>query len=189
MRDLAETYLWVGELDRGLALFASLPRNHPADIWTYNVIALTFDHFGLADLGAEVTRHGLELLDVTGDPENLRNQMADSLDDLEKSEKRGREAEVNPAVLADLRAALSTDFDAGQRLPVAELCRELVPDLDQVPVKRPPEMPDLQPPRAPSEIERPGQVGPRPGRNDPCWCGSRKKYKHCHMQSDRGQRP
>ncbi len=23
------------------------------------------------------------------------------------------------------------------------------------------------------------------GRNDPCWCGSGKKYKHCHMQSDR----
>ena len=25
-----------------------------------------------------------------------------------------------------------------------------------------------------------------PGRNDPCWCGSGKKYKHCHMRSDRG---
>ncbi len=24
------------------------------------------------------------------------------------------------------------------------------------------------------------------GRNDPCWCGSGKKYKHCHMQTDRG---
>jgi preprotein translocase subunit SecA len=24
----------------------------------------------------------------------------------------------------------------------------------------------------------------RPGRNDPCWCGSGKKYKHCHMRSD-----
>ncbi len=22
-------------------------------------------------------------------------------------------------------------------------------------------------------------------RNDPCWCGSGKKYKHCHMQQDR----
>jgi preprotein translocase subunit SecA len=27
--------------------------------------------------------------------------------------------------------------------------------------------------------------GPTIGRNDPCWCGSGKKYKHCHMQSDR----
>ncbi len=25
------------------------------------------------------------------------------------------------------------------------------------------------------------------GRNDPCWCGSGKKYKHCHMQSDLGK--
>ena len=24
----------------------------------------------------------------------------------------------------------------------------------------------------------------RPNRNDPCWCGSGKKYKHCHMRSD-----
>jgi preprotein translocase subunit SecA len=23
-----------------------------------------------------------------------------------------------------------------------------------------------------------------PGRNDPCWCGSGKKYKHCHMRQD-----
>ncbi len=30
---------------------------------------------------------------------------------------------------------------------------------------------------------RPANVGSI-GRNDPCWCGSGKKYKHCHMQSD-----
>ncbi|RME56857.1 MAG: preprotein translocase subunit SecA, partial [Caldilineae bacterium] len=24
----------------------------------------------------------------------------------------------------------------------------------------------------------------RPKRNDPCWCGSGKKYKHCHMRAD-----
>ncbi|RLT45006.1 MAG: preprotein translocase subunit SecA [Chloroflexi bacterium] len=24
----------------------------------------------------------------------------------------------------------------------------------------------------------------KPGRNDPCWCGSGKKYKQCHMQED-----
>jgi uncharacterized protein YchJ len=22
------------------------------------------------------------------------------------------------------------------------------------------------------------------GRNEPCWCGSGKKYKHCHMKAD-----
>ena len=27
----------------------------------------------------------------------------------------------------------------------------------------------------------------RPGRNDPCWCGSGKKYKKCHMREDEAQ--
>jgi hypothetical protein len=28
------------------------------------------------------------------------------------------------------------------------------------------------------------KTSPRPGRNDPCWCGSGKKYKKCHMSED-----
>jgi tetratricopeptide (TPR) repeat protein len=28
------------------------------------------------------------------------------------------------------------------------------------------------------------QTKPKPGRNDPCHCGSAKKYKRCHLQSD-----
>jgi len=31
------------------------------------------------------------------------------------------------------------------------------------------------------------KTGPQLGRNDPCWCGSGKKYKNCHMQSDRAK--
>jgi hypothetical protein len=26
----------------------------------------------------------------------------------------------------------------------------------------------------------------RPGRNDPCWCGSGAKYKKCHLRADGG---
>lgn len=29
------------------------------------------------------------------------------------------------------------------------------------------------------------KTGPQLSRNDQCWCGSGKKYKHCHMKSDR----
>ena len=25
---------------------------------------------------------------------------------------------------------------------------------------------------------------PQTGRNDPCWCGSGKKYKKCHLAAD-----
>jgi len=28
--------------------------------------------------------------------------------------------------------------------------------------------------------QQPAQAGPKVGRNDPCPCGSGKKYKHCH---------
>ncbi len=28
---------------------------------------------------------------------------------------------------------------------------------------------------------------PKLGRNDPCWCGSGKKYKHCHQRQDQGR--
>ncbi len=31
---------------------------------------------------------------------------------------------------------------------------------------------------------RPIRQEKRPGRNDPCYCGSGKKYKHCHMRQD-----
>jgi hypothetical protein len=27
----------------------------------------------------------------------------------------------------------------------------------------------------------------RPGRNDPCWCGSAKKYKRCHLDDDQSE--
>jgi len=27
------------------------------------------------------------------------------------------------------------------------------------------------------------------GRNDPCWCGSGKKYKQCHLREDQGRTP
>ena len=37
---------------------------------------------------------------------------------------------------------------------------------------------------------RPIRQEKRPGRNDPCYCGSGKKYKHCHMRQDlAGQAP
>ncbi len=32
---------------------------------------------------------------------------------------------------------------------------------------------------------RPFRHAPRPGRNDPCWCGSGQKYKKCHLEQDR----
>ncbi len=32
----------------------------------------------------------------------------------------------------------------------------------------------------PANAPQPVRAGPKVGRNDPCWCGSGKKYKRCH---------
>ncbi len=47
--------------------------------------------------------------------------------------------------------------------------------------------PQLQALRAgsqPAQEPTPHTSRELPGRNDPCWCGSGKKYKHCHWRSD-----
>jgi preprotein translocase subunit SecA len=41
-------------------------------------------------------------------------------------------------------------------------------------------------------VQRPATVKrdkPKLGRNDPCWCGSGKKYKSCHLRSDEAGAP
>lgn len=34
------------------------------------------------------------------------------------------------------------------------------------------------------EDSEPVEKQARPGRNEPCWCGSGEKYKRCHMETD-----
>ena len=33
--------------------------------------------------------------------------------------------------------------------------------------------------------DRPPESARDFGRNDKCWCGSGKKYKHCHLEADK----
>ncbi|MFA5490223.1 MAG: SEC-C metal-binding domain-containing protein, partial [Candidimonas sp.] len=42
------------------------------------------------------------------------------------------------------------------------------------------EDPGIAPEQAPTPARSPAAAQPKPGRNDPCPCGSGKKYKHCH---------
>ena len=34
-------------------------------------------------------------------------------------------------------------------------------------------------------LGRPPESARKLGRNDPCWCGSGKKYKRCHYKADK----
>jgi len=50
---------------------------------------------------------------------------------------------------------------------------------------QPPPMREVGPGLEGREARRP--VKRKLGRNDPCWCGSGKKYKYCHMRQDMAQ--
>jgi tetratricopeptide (TPR) repeat protein len=209
LRDLAETHLFLGEFDEALLLYTALIRNEPDNIWHYNSIAFTFHDAGLARLGILAAERGLSLITATGDPERLEDQFRDSLARLEASTAADRSPEVDQAVLADFRKTLTLPFDAGRGLSYSALAHELVPDLNSVPVKRAAERPELpsssagqraiteerndapyslpwagHPTGSPERNEAPSRSQSL-GRNEPCWCGSGKKYKHCHMRSDR----
>jgi tetratricopeptide (TPR) repeat protein len=193
LRDLAETHLFLGEFDEALLLYTALIRNEPDNIWHYNSISWAFVEAGLARLGIQATKRGLSLISATGDPESLNDQFRDSLACLEASREADREQEIDLALLAEFRDCLALPLDAGRRIPYPMLAHELVSDLTSVPVKRPAQMPALPPPSTgqPSSLaerfEAPSSSQPL-GRNEPCWCGSGKKYKHCHMRSDREAR-
>ncbi|MGC9350187.1 MAG: SEC-C metal-binding domain-containing protein [Anaerolineae bacterium] len=188
LRDLVDAYLAVDELDTGLAILAGMLRYDPGYIWTYNLMAISFDRHGLVDLGTLASQRALALIDARGDEENLRDQLTRCLASTEEAERRGREIEVDPDVLDDLRHALTLDFDAGEHQDIKAWLLELVPDLDEVEVKRPMRPADFPPPSR-SALMRRGEEAPEtPGRNDPCWCGSGKKYKRCHWQEDQRKR-
>jgi preprotein translocase subunit SecA len=49
---------------------------------------------------------------------------------------------------------------------------------------QPRQMQAVHPGSGETGIRKPVRSEKHPGRNDPCWCGSGKKYKHCHMRLD-----
>ncbi|MBN1484379.1 MAG: SEC-C domain-containing protein [Chloroflexia bacterium] len=85
---------------------------------------------------------------------------------------------------------MALDFEAGPSRSLEALCRELAPELDELPLKRPLRPADVPLPDRDSPRFRPPPPRPpadKPGRNDPCWCGSGKKYKRCHLREDEEQ--
>ncbi|MDX2163175.1 MAG: preprotein translocase subunit SecA [bacterium] len=56
----------------------------------------------------------------------------------------------------------------------------------QQPIRRPVNAPQVRVGPAIASKPEPARSATKaaPGRNDPCWCGSGKKYKNCHMRAD-----
>ncbi len=80
-----------------------------------------------------------------------------------------------------VQSLLAMQQDVVERIQQARQRRNLVARRDARPLaqKQKPAQP-----QKPQTFERKPK-DELPGRNDPCWCGSGKKYKHCHWKEDR----
>lgn len=111
-RDLAETYLYAGDLNTGLAILTRCLQADPADIWTFNILGLSLPQVGLNDLAVEVLDQALKRV-AKKDPEKLKAQFERL--HREAGEKAAGEpsrlSAIAPALLADLRTALQNPAD------------------------------------------------------------------------------
>lgn len=111
-RDLAETYLYAGDLNAGLAIFVRRLKADPADIWTYNILGLSLPQVGLNDLAVEVLDQALKRV-AKKDPEKLKAQFEGvHREAVEKATgEPSRLSAIAPTLLADLRATLKNPAD------------------------------------------------------------------------------
>jgi preprotein translocase subunit SecA len=77
-------------------------------------------------------------------------------------------------------------MDAIREQAAQQLLTAQVRQQQPVPLRR--QMQQLQAvrPGAAESKPEPVRTARKLGRNDPCWCGSGKKYKHCHLKTDQG---
>ncbi len=135
--DIADVYMLKGDLNQGAKILTKLLHHDPANIWSYNLMAISFDKYGLTEIGTQAIQRGLELIKQRGNEEQLQDQLEDRREAMENSSIKGREANLDAAIRSNLRDALTLDFDIKSSQPIESLCHELIPDLFEVPVKRP----------------------------------------------------
>lgn len=118
-------------------MFTKLLHHDPVNIWTYNLMAITFDKYGLTEIGTQAIQRGLTLIEQYGDENKLQDQLESCLDRMKNSPLKGRESTLSSGILANLQEALMLEFDAGTPGSIDDLCHTLIPDLSKIPVKQP----------------------------------------------------
>jgi preprotein translocase subunit SecA len=89
--------------------------------------------------------------------------------------------QVRQQVQAEAQAAAQTGTEAGAA-KTAQAAQKVTAPIAASPMAR-----NIRTNRDAEAAQPMRKSGPQLGRNDPCWCGSGKKYKNCHMQSDNAQ--
>ena len=135
LHDLADLYLAVTKFDQGLSILTAILKHDPANICTYNKMSIAFDGYGLGSLGTEAAKRGLQLIELQGDKDGVQDQLEDALEPSQGH--KGKVYKIAPSVLTEFQRALQLDFQTRSSIPIAQLCRDVIPDLDQIPVKRP----------------------------------------------------
>ncbi len=107
-RELAEAYLWAGEINIGLGIFTRLINRYPGDVWNYNVLGLILPHIRLNRLAVETVDRGLALIKKK-DPEKLRKQFQELRQEAQANLAKGQDKTDQAAqeTLQAFRAALA----------------------------------------------------------------------------------
>lgn len=158
--DLASAYLQLNNLDLGLMILTRLLQMQPENVWIHRFMATGLGTLGLRRLAREAAERGLELVDATDDPEDLADTFLIAQVTLHTAGNRDRESDVSPEVLRNLRQALAHRVPAKHADTPEQILHELIPDLDQIPVKRPLRYSDLPP-----SIRKAAEVARRASQN------------------------
>ncbi len=121
--------------------------------------------------------HGAMYLGHYGDPAALPDLLA-AFDALPLDSSGGLFA--NQA-LVELHATIE---DCGGVLTPAQQAKHLAATAPQRKFRE--ELLGLTTGQPTSSLPAPARAKDRPGRNDPCWCGSGRKYKKCHLGHEPG---
>ena len=93
---------------------------------------------------------------------------------------------LDSALAASIEQRYAADLTSASRRELKDIRRQLKEEPPYVDELDPTSIYDLcctafEPADEDEPIVR---ATPKIGRNDPCWCGSGKKYKKCHLEAD-----
>jgi hypothetical protein len=78
---------------------------------------------------------GLQLIELQGNEEGMQEQLEGALEPPQGH--IGKAHKIASSALTEFQRALQLDFQFRSSIPIAQLCRDLIPDFDHISVKRP----------------------------------------------------
>ena len=167
LRSLAETYYLLGEDDKGKEQFEKLISDYPDYVWGYVGYS---DQYWRGDSNIDDYVKSVEILVKASEREKLdeKDVLIDRLSDIQNEirkiinqiEKEGKREE-------------DKSYDEIRELKKYEALNDIIDKIRKTGRAKPVKQADRL------YINQPIVKGPKIGRNEPCPCGSGKKYKKC----------